>query len=192
MKTFKNHRLIKPFNLLIPVLLLVLIMSCTNESIEEVDLTKTESETLSAKKKNAATWQEQIEILDQKMQRFHNFQVSQAQGYTVQANPYVPQMGYHMLNPDLVNGEFNLLEPEILVYHVDENGNMVFGAVEYLVPVMDLDNPPAPPTGFIGDEDHWHLNPAAGGWALHAWVGIDNPDGVFMDFNPNVPATPPN
>jgi hypothetical protein len=163
--------------------------SCTKDSLDIEAINEVQQEDLLSKE-SPDTWQEQVDLLSRKMRRFHNFQVAQAQGYVVAVSPYVPNMGIHYLNPNRVNGEFNLLEPEILVYHPNENGKMIFGAVEYLIPVLDINNPQPHPEGFIGNEDQWHLNPAAGGWTLHAWVGLENPDGVFAPFNPLVPTVP--
>lgn len=43
---------------------------------------------------------------------------------------------------------------------------------------------PAPPT-VLGHEMHI-LNPALGWYVAHAWVWMDNPSGVFADWNPDV------
>ncbi|NND87849.1 MAG: hypothetical protein HKM28_01225 [Flavobacteriaceae bacterium] len=170
-------------------ILMILLVSCSKDAIESEPVNLTQDDSLRMGMP-VDTWQEQVAVLDRRMRRFHNFQVAQAQGYNLLVSPYVPQMGYHYLNPNRVNGEFNLLEPELLVYHPDEDGNMVLGAAEYLVPV-DLNNPPPPPAGFIGEEDEWELNPNAGGWTLHVWIGVDNPDGIFAPYNPAVPVSPP-
>ena len=130
----------------------LLMVSCSNDLLDSDSTQEAHSK---EKFRKVNSWQDQIALLDQKMQRFHNFAVAQAQGYTVQAGPYVPNMGYHYLNPEYVDGEFDLLKPEILVYHPDENGNMIFGAAEYLIPLMDCDeeNPSYPaPEGFMGNE----------------------------------------
>lgn len=165
----------------------LLMVSCSNDLLDSDSTQEAHSK---EKFRKVNSWEDQVALLEQKMQRFHNFAVAQAQGYTVQAGSYVPNMGYHYLNPEYVDGEFDLLKPEILVYHPDENGNMIFGAAEYLIPLMDCDeeNPSYPaPEGFMGNEDHWHVNCAAGGWTLHAWVGVENPDGVFNATNSQVP-----
>lgn len=188
------------------ICLAIFILGCSAEdtTLLENETVHFKDKTLEAKLAKATTWQEQVEILEQKMRRFHNFQVAQAQGYTLLMGPpgneYVPYMGYHYANPDFIDGEFNLLEPEILVYYPDEDGNMIFGAAEYLVPI-DGFNPPngcqmdptsVAPEGFIGDSDHWHPVCGAGGWTLHAWVGTENFEGVFAALNPAVPETPAN
>ena len=93
------------------------------------------------------------------------------------------------IEEEYVDMKFDLLKPEILVYHPDENGKMQFVAAEYLIPVPNCDQTEdytIPEGPFIGEDDHWHLNCAAGGWTLHAWVGLENPDGVFAPFNPTL------
>ena len=185
--------------------LLTAFVSCSDEPLfdDESETASIKENSIEARLKKATTWQEQIEILDQKMRRFHNFKVAIAQGYTElvgpppeAGGPYVPNMGYHYRNPELLDDGFNLLEPEILVYYPDEDGNMIFGAAEYLEEIPNFAPPsgckndgsvPAP-EGFIGDADHWLDNCGAGGWTLHAWVGTENPDGVFAHSNPLVPA----
>ncbi len=134
--------------------------------------------------------EEQLDRLTQKMQRYHNFQVAEAQGF-VAVSPYVPHMGIHFGQLDRFDADFLLEEPEILLYIPEEDGSMRFVAVEYAVPVALS---PTPPEGFTGDEDHWEFNPhvAGGSWVLHAWIVEENPDGVFAPMNPNIPAAPAN
>lgn len=92
-------------------------------------------------------------------------------------------MGYHYLNADLLDATFELERPEILVYAPDATGVMKLVAVEYAVPLSLSTNPPA---GFTGNGDVWDRNETFQLWTLHAWVHLDNPDGVFAPFNPNV------
>jgi len=162
--------------------ILLSILSCSNDRVEEIETI----ETYDFKLEKAETWEGQIELLTKAMRRFHNFNVAIAQGY-VQVSPLVPGMGIHYAKPEYVDLNFEILKPEILVYHPDENGDMQFVAAEYLIPVEDCipngDYTP-PVVGFLGDQDHWHLNCTAGGWTLHAWVGLENEDGVFASFNP--------
>jgi hypothetical protein len=166
--------------------LLIFVMcfaSCSTEPVEEEYF-----ETLNFKIDRAETAEDQLEMLTKAMRRFHNFEVAVAQGY-VQVSPLVDGMGIHYAKEEYVDMEFNLLKPEILVYHPDENGEYQFVAAEYLIPVEDCDpnvQYTVPDAGFIGDQDHWHLNCVAGGWTLHAWVGLENPAGVFAPFNPSL------
>lgn len=157
------------------------ILSCSNDNLEPEVI-----ETYDLKIEKAKTVDDQLEMLTKAMRRFHNFQVAIAQGY-VPVSPLVPGMGIHYAKPEYVDMKFEILKPEILVYHPDENGVMQFVAAEYLIPVEECDplgDYALPDDGFLGDQDHWHLNCNAGGWTLHAWVGLENEAGVFEPFNP--------
>jgi hypothetical protein len=95
----------------------------------------------------------------------------------------IPGMGYHFMNPDLVDGTFDIRKPEILVYNIDEDGVYQLVAVEYAIP---LALSPMAPEGFTGDGDVWSANTEVELWLLHAWVWKYNPLGVFSPFNPDV------
>ena len=92
-------------------------------------------------------------------------------------------MGYHYMNADLVDATFDVDQPEILVYAPDAGGTMRLVAVEYAVPLDLSENAPA---GFTGDDDVWARNEVFGLWLLHAWVHLENPDGVFSPTNSTV------
>ena len=92
-------------------------------------------------------------------------------------------MGHHYLKADLLDANFQVDQPEILVYAPDAGGTMRLVAVEYAVPLALAENAPA---GFTGDDDTWDRNETFELWTLHAWVHRDNPDGVFASHNPDV------
>ena len=117
---------------------------------------------------------------------FASFEAAMAAGYTVRATDHWPGMGVHYLNPDLLDETFEPEKPEILMYIEQPNGTMEFVGVEYAVPV-DLANPAPAPEGFTGDADAWVINEQFSLWTLHAWVALDNPDGIFAPRNPRVP-----
>ena len=127
--------------------------------------------------------------------RFHSFKQAEKAGYAelipgVNPSPYVPHMGYHYTNLGLLDETFELKKPEILLYVPNAQGKLKLVGVEYAVPGTPESTPPE---GFDGDEDQWAYNPhvAGGAWTLHAWVVLENPDGVFAPLNPNVPASDP-
>jgi len=98
---------------------------------------------------------------------------------------FMPHMGWHYSKLDRVDGRFNPLKPEFLVYAEDPcGGKRRLVAVEYVVPFEDSVKAPQ---GFIGRADEWDHNDAFGLWTLHAWLYEYNPDGVFAPFNPRVP-----
>lgn len=162
---------------------LVFCLSCSNETLDQ-EITEIDSADLKIGVELETT-EDQLDRLKQKMRRFHNFQVAQAQGWDVDGSGYVPNMGHHFINQDLMDGEFELLKPEALLYIPDENGNWEFLAVEYLLTEPGPEGPA--PEGFIGDEDVWFYNPSVQAWTLHAWIVKENSAGVFVAFNSEVP-----
>jgi hypothetical protein len=113
--------------------------------------------------------------------KYHNIERALADGY-MDIDLYIPNMGWHFLNPAYVDGVFEVDRPELLVYADKPGGGYRLVAVEYGIPLSF----PAP-EGFTGDEDIWSENQGAGLWTLHAWVWLNNPDGVFNPFNTRVP-----
>lgn len=177
-----TNSLFQKAQLLLLILSAGFFFSCSTDTDSEID----SLEVYDFKVEKATTPEAQVEMLTKAMRRFHNFDVAIDQGY-IQVSELVPGMGYHFAKPEYVDMQFDLLKPEILVYHPDDNGKMQFVAAEYLIPIPGCDDSleySDAPEGFIGDEDHWHVNCLAGGWTLHAWVGLENPNGVFAAFNP--------
>lgn len=131
-----------------------------------------------------------IDALTLSVLPFFNYDVAVSAGWDTILGECVESpmggMGYHVHNMDqLLNGHLNLLRPEVLLFAPTEDGSMQFHGVEYIIPA-DLWNEPFPPE-FLGQELHFNPNvPPAGIWALHVWVGTENPDGIFADFNPDV------
>lgn len=119
---------------------------------------------------------------------YHDVEKAEADGY-IQTSPFVPGMGYHYVNPSLVDSEVIPTEPEALVYQ----GNPVhedkrkLGAVEYLIPAESVESQSDLDGKFPGvDGDKWHLEEEIDAWTLHAWVWYPNPEGVFHSHNPRV------
>ncbi|EAR15958.1 hypothetical protein [Robiginitalea biformata] len=150
---------------------------------------------------SAVSAKTKVETLDSQLKqarkaamRFHSFQQAVKHGYAdpypFNPSPYVPNMGFHYINVGLMDGTFEVDRPEILLYVPNKQGKLKLVGIEYAIPAAPDSEAPE---GFIGDEDHWHYNPevAGGAWTLHAWVVMDNPDGVFASFNPDVPVSDP-
>ncbi|MDY6773752.1 MAG: hypothetical protein SVS85_01005 [Candidatus Nanohaloarchaea archaeon] len=102
------------------------------------------------------------------------------QGY-VPAGPCVPDMGYHYVNPELVDRNLNPARPEILVFEGNSPSSDKVAA-EYFVPGALASDAPT----LFGQEMKYHSE--LGGYALHAWFWKHNPEGVFQPFNPAVKA----
>lgn len=116
--------------------------------------------------------------------QYHNVDAALAAGYVntedcVQGPPGAGAMGVHFVNFALIDGEFDPLMPEVLLYEIKNNGEFKLTGVEYL---------------YVGDESpmfagqvHFHPFPQPfADFALHAWVWKGNPNGIFEDFNVNV------
>lgn len=82
----------------------------------------------------------------------------------------------------LLDGVIDPELPDALIYEPARNGRSRLVGVEFAVPYA-LWTQPAPPT-FLGTafqpEDEF------GVWALHAWVWLHNPEGMFAETNPRV------
>lgn len=98
-------------------------------------------------------------------------------------DPVQGAMGYHYLKPELADGSVAVDEPEVLIYERRADGTYDFVAVEYVVPFAVRPDSASPPVLFGREfEQNYTFNL----WALHAWVGKDNPSGTFANYNPYV------
>lgn len=142
----------------------------------------------------------------QATERYKDISVAQAEGF-MPATQYVPGSGAYVIQPDRLDGQFVLAEPEGLVY--SPNGSVWrLSGVFYLLPEWQVSGIPE---GFLGLDDDWLLRPgfciyddwlwaegvqqgeceySAGiwweemGYFLPAWIYELNPDGVFAEENP--------
>jgi len=168
MKT-KQLKYVKVFTLL---LFVIVFLGCSSDDdgIQPVQL---------------AQWELEVNQLKAATAKYVDINVATNEGF-IDVSGFVPNMGHHYLLPPLVDAKFELEKPEIMLYVPDSNGNMEFVAVEYAMPVQDVNNPGNPPEGFTGDLDEWHFNEMVGQWQLHVWIVKDNPGGIFAPFNPSV------
>jgi hypothetical protein len=112
--------------------------------------------------------------------KYQNLKNAIKDGYA-DINVISENMGYHYMRTSIVDANFEITKPEILVYNKDDDGNYELVAVEYAVP-LTLPRP----EGFTGSSDVWNDTSGFPFWLLHAWVWEYNPLGVFNPTNPNV------
>lgn len=96
--------------------------------------------------------------------------------------PNLGGMGYHWVNPGLVDPVFDPLKPEAMLYATGPGGNLRLIAVEYIVINIGQPRP------MFGDRP-FDINGTpipAPHWSLHVWLYEPNPAGMFTPFNPNV------
>lgn len=156
-------------NWLLLIVLGITIFSCKNDDDEP----------------QLETWEMEVEQVKIATSQFINFEEATNNGL-IDVSGYVPNMGHHYLNPALADGTFELENPEIILYVPDENNVMQMVAVEYAIIPADPENPGSPPEGFTGNNDEWHFNEMVGQWQLHVWTILENPDGIFAPFNPEI------
>jgi hypothetical protein len=115
--------------------------------------------------------------------RYRNIENAIKDGYT-DISVDVEHMGHHFMKMDIVDANFDMKQPELLVYNKNHEGEQELVAAEYAIPI-EL-SPDVAPAGFSGSNDVWDRNTGFGLWLLHAWVWSYNPDGVFNPTNPTV------
>lgn len=130
-------------------------------------------------------WEEEVEQIKDATSQYLNFENAMNDGL-FDASGYVPNMGFHYLNPALADGTFDLLKPEVILYVPDDNGDLQMVAVEFSIAPEDPNNHGNPPEGLTGNIDEWHFNEEIGHWQLHVWTIMENPDGIFASFNPAI------
>ncbi len=129
----------------------------------------------------------------------------------VQVTPYVPGIAAHFMNFKLVDGTFDIEQPEMILYDGTGDDAHVIGLSYYIL------HPGAaePTQGFTGTSDHYHRHDGLcvdetgvigdsttteedctarggrkangqAGWMSHAWVvpGCESPWGVFSGASP--------
>ena len=105
------------------------------------------------------------------------------------SHPTAGAMGYHYFNPELMaDNAVDPLEPEALVYESTPNGGRKLVAVEWVVRGPQS-NPPGvlEPPSVLGMEMHILVPPPGPAFYLmHAWIWMNNPAGMFVDWNPKV------
>lgn len=96
--------------------------------------------------------------------------------------PNLGGMGYHWVNPDLVDPGFDPLKPEAVLYATGPGGNLRLVALEYIVINVGQPRPMFGTQPF----DIGGTPVPVPHWSLHVWLYEPNPSGMFAPFNPNV------
>jgi hypothetical protein len=128
--------------------------------------------------------------------KYHDVSAALADGYQLGyrgvvtgciSNPTAGAMGYHYFNwAKMDDPAIAEHDPEVLVYHTADDGTLVLGAVEWVVPktVWEQAGHTEPPVVF-GQPLHV-INPVLNWYIAHAWIWTHNPSGMFADWNPEV------
>lgn len=173
--------------LLIPALLFFVVASCKKETRSESAEQILMAETVSAVAKNQVNESSLLKSIRQATQRFHSTQQAIMAGYEADEHcvsvPGLGGMGYHWVNPSLVDPVFDPLKPEALLYAPGPGGQLRLIGLEYIVINAGQ---PAPVFGGEQPFDVGGTPIPAPHWSLHLWLYEHNPSGMFAPFNPNV------
>lgn len=152
----------------------------------------------------------QLNTVRNATQKYRDVAEAREDGYDEEISPYIPGMGFHFENHDLVaedeNTAADITKPAILVYFPtgdynpdpfeahdpNRDDDLRLGAVEYA-----HHGTPGTAANYFADEDAgrelraseeegWQPIPGTDLTALHAWVHRGNPAGVFHPTNPTL------
>lgn len=170
------------------LLLVVLVSSCSEPgNVLEPDHAVLLDKAVPTPESSEAEW---LKALKQVTARFNSLTLAQAEGYTPEdicvALPGVGGMGYHWPNFPLIDGVFEPLKPEVLVFAKAPNGHLRLMALEYVV--LDVGQPRPAFAGHAFDDGDVPPLLQAGipHWTLHVWLFEENPLGIHAPFNPTV------
>ena len=170
---------LNPFYGIMPLLLLFLSTSCKKEAQDNGAELESVART-SSSSANAAQ-SDLIKSVRKATARFHSTTQAIKAGYQPSTH-CVGGMGYHWVNPTLVDPAFDPLQPEALLYATGPDGNLRLVAVEYIVIKA---NQPWPMFGTQPFDDNGTPVPVPH-WSLHVWMYEHNPSGMFTPFNPSI------
>jgi hypothetical protein len=168
---------------------LLLATSCKKETAKENPLSTTENELATQANNSAASGTATSELLLSVLRataKFHSTAQAIKAGYEPDDHcvsvPGLGGMGFHWVNPSLVDPVFDPLKPEAILYATGPGGNLRLVAVEYIVINVGQPRP------MFGDHpfDIGGTPVPVPHWSLHVWLYENNPSGIFVPFNPNV------
>jgi hypothetical protein len=117
--------------------------------------------------------------------RFSTFAQAEQAGYTFLfegscfSDPTEGAMGFHYVNPQLLDATIDALAPEAVLYEPQANGTFKLVGLEYVVPKPAWPGD-APPRLFGQD---YSYNATFDLYTLHVWLYQANPAGMFVGWN---------
>jgi hypothetical protein len=136
-----------------------------------------------------------LKIVRDSTERFKDVAVAEAEGYVLQfgcvSGSDSGAMGLHYINGALVgSGVIDATRPQIVIYEPTSNGGLKLIGADYLV-LADMWNANhSGPPQLMGQLFHLFESPNRFGlpafYTLHVWAWKENPNGVFVNWHPNV------
>ncbi|PKV75248.1 hypothetical protein [Pontibacter ramchanderi] len=171
-----------------------LFLGCESESNETPEPLSAELEANAGPgRPNSALHNKTLADIRSATARYHRIEEATAAGYVpfspCVSHPVLGGMGYHYVNPLLIDGNLDPRHPEALLYEPQKNGRMQLVGVEFIVRADQWSQNTPPMLG--GQELDAYINSPANplpfdNYQLHAWVWKHNPSGMHFPFNPTV------
>jgi hypothetical protein len=136
-----------------------------------------------------------INIVREPTERFKDVSVAQAEGYTLQfgcvSGDYSAAMGLDYVNGDLVSkGVLDATHPQIVIYEATPGGGRRLIGADYLLIADAWNATHSGPPELMGQFFHLFESPNRFGlpafYTLHVWAWKENPQGAFVNWQPNV------
>jgi hypothetical protein len=136
-----------------------------------------------------------IKVVRESTERFQDSGVAEAEGYALLfgcvSGSDAGAMGLHFVNLSLVaDGELDATRPEIVLYEPLPSGKLRITGADYLVLADAWNAKHAEPPQLMGQLFHLFESPNRFGlppfYTLHVWAWKENPNGAFVNWNPNV------
>lgn len=89
-------------------------------------------------------------------------------------------MGFHHVNRSYLDTRRDIERPQILLYERLPDGKYRLNAVEFIIPYRLWPRDSVAPV-IMGQQLHHEDNLKI--WYLHVWAWLNNPDGLFANFN---------
>ena len=141
-----------------------------------------------------------IKLVRESTERFKDVSAARGEGYDLLfgcvSGPDAGAMGLHFVNLKLLNdvnknGVFDATHPQIVIYEPTSDGSLRLLGADYLVfaDAWNAKHPNGPPQ-LMGQLFHLFEGPNRFGlpafYTLHVWAWKENPNGAFVNWDPNV------
>ena len=141
-----------------------------------------------------------LKIVRASTERFKDVREAESENYVLTfgcvSGPDQGAMGLHYVNFALFgSGVIDPAHPQIILYEPTPSGRPKLTGADFLVDAAQWDSDPkhTGPPELMGQLFHYFEAPNRFGlkpfYTLHVWAWKDNPNGAFVNWNPNVSCT---
>jgi hypothetical protein len=135
--------------------------------------------------RNSSHYESDLIRLRAATQRYHSLDSAVAVGYPREVKDCLVHehhgaMGYHHVNRTYLDTKRDITRPQILLYERMPDGSYRLNGVEFIIPYRLWARDSVAPV-MMGQTMHHEDNLKI--WYLHVWAWLNNPDGIFSNFN---------